>query len=307
MTLRVSMLDASRASGAMLGDAYQSVVDFYYSQHNDDGGFRGRNPKSDIYYSAFGIGGLLTLDAPLPDGLADYLRHFGDGSELDFVHLACLARCWANLADDPPTADRRGMTERLLTYRAADGGFAQEQGAEHGSAYGCFLGLGALEDLGCDAVDPVAVVRNLDRLRTPDGGYANEVGQSVGVTTLTSGVLALQRHFGTPIDHPAGEWLLGRLHPLGGFQASPQVPIPDLLSTATAMQALNFVECECNEEEIRNRCLHFLDTVWDEERGAFCGHAFDKKVDCEYTWYGLLALGHLVDPEDDPAKADGDA
>ena len=92
------------------------------------------------------------------------------------------------------------------------------------------------------------------------------------------------------------------LHPLGGFPGQPQVPVPDLLSTATAMQALNFVECECNEAEIRNRCLHFLDTVWDEDRGAFCGHAFDRKVDSEYTWYGLLALGHLVDPEDDPIQ-----
>ena len=298
MTLRVSMLDASRASGQLLEDAYDSVVDFFRGQQNTDGGFRGRSKKSDIYYSAFGMGGLMALDQAIPEHMADYLHSLGDGQGMDFVHLCCLARCWANCPDaNWSAATRSSIHQQIMAYQAGDGGFAQEPGAEHGSAYGCFLALGAFEDLELAMPDTERMIMNLEGCRTPDGGYSNEIGQSVGITTLTSGVVALQRHFGLPINHGAGEWLLARLHPLGGFQASPQVPVPDLLSTATAMQALNFVECECNEDEIRGRCLQFLDTVWDEDKGGFCGHAFDRKVDCEYTWYGLLALGHLVDPE----------
>ncbi len=31
------------------------------------------------------------------------------------------------------------------------------------------------------------------------------------------------------------------------------------------------------------------------EGGGFCGSAFDRVCDCEYTFYGLLALGWLCE------------
>ena len=36
-----------------------------------------------------------------------------------------------------------------------------------------------------------------------------------------------------------GQWLLSRCRPEGGFFASPMAPLPDLLSTATALHALD--------------------------------------------------------------------
>jgi len=306
MTLRGAMLEASLASRDLLGDAFDRVVGFVDSQRADDGGWRGRGAGSDLYYTAFGTGCLLSLDQAVPDDVIAYLETKGDGEGLDFVHLCCLVRCWTNTsAGAVPRELRAPIAARLERYRAGDGGFAQAPGKKTGTAYGAFLALGALEDLdhGLAIDDARALIDGLQRMRTLDGGYANEVGQKIGVTTLTSGVVALQRNFGCEIDHDAGEWLLKRMHPLGGFQASPQVPIPDLLSTATAMQALDFVQCECNEAEIRTRCLEFLDTVWDEDRGAFCGHAFDRKADVEYTWYGLLAAGHLIEPPEPAAES----
>ena len=44
-------------------------------------------------------------------------------------------------------------------------------------------------------------------------------------------------------------------------------------------------------EEIRIPCLDFLDSLWTGR--AFCGHWADDAEDCEYTYYALLALGHL--------------
>ena len=38
--------------------------------------------------------------------------------------------------------------------------------------------------------------------------------------------------------------------------------------------------------------LIFLDSLWDA-RGGFHGHWADDHLDAEYTFYGLLALGHL--------------
>ena len=48
-----------------------------------------------------------------------------------------------------------------------------------------------------------------------------------------------------------------------------------------------------NIDPIREACLDFVDTLWTS-RGAFHGTWADDVLDCEYTYYGLLALGHLL-------------
>jgi hypothetical protein len=45
-------------------------------------------------------------------------------------------------------------------------------------------------------------------------------------------------------------------------------------------------------ERIKEACLDFIDTLWTP-RGSFFGHWGEEILDCEYTYYGLLALGHL--------------
>ena len=39
-------------------------------------------------------------------------------------------------------------------------------------------------------------------------------------------------------------------------------------------------------------CLDFVDSLWTNE-GSFHGNWADDHLDCEYTCYGLLTLGHL--------------
>jgi hypothetical protein len=43
---------------------------------------------------------------------------------------------------------------------------------------------------------------------------------------------------------------------------------------------------------VHERCLDFLDSLWSAD-GGFHGHWADDQLDSEYTFYGLLALGHL--------------
>ena len=66
--------------------------------------------------------------------------------------------------------------------------------------------------------------------------------------------------------------------------------MPDLLSTATALHALAAVGAPL--DDLREPCLDFLDSLWDH-RGGFHGSWADDALDCEYVFYGLLALGHL--------------
>jgi hypothetical protein len=68
--------------------------------------------------------------------------------------------------------------------------------------------------------------------------------------------------------------------------------MPDLLSTATALHALSCLDRPLSPAK-REQCLDFIDTLWDAG-GGFHGHWADDDLDAEYTFYGLLALGHLA-------------
>jgi hypothetical protein len=66
--------------------------------------------------------------------------------------------------------------------------------------------------------------------------------------------------------------------------------MPDLLSTAVALHALNDTHCDIGP--MKEHCLDYLDTLWTA-RGGFFGSWEDDALDLEYTYYGLLSLGHL--------------
>jgi len=286
------MLQVARLAPKLLGEAAELVVGFLRSQMNLDGGFKDRAGVSDLYYTVFGLEGLLALRADLPAAqVAAYLRTFGDGEDLDFVHLSCLARCWAalpaDLRRDVPAAK---ILERVEAYRSRDGAYDTALNCENGSLYGCFVALGAYEDLGVAVPDPGAMLRCAQALRTPDGGYANDLGLRLGLTPSTAAAATLIRHLGETPPPDIARWLLARCHPEGGFFAVPEAPIPDLLSTATAIHAL--VGLHANIEPIKEPCIDFIDTLWTS-RGAFLGNWEDDVPDVEYTYYGLLALGHL--------------
>ncbi len=114
-----------------------------------------------LYYTVFGVDGLLALRADVPSGaLLGYLRSFGDGEALDLVHLACLARGWGAL---PQTlrqeAPADGILARLENHRSADGGYHAAPSAERGTLYGCFLAWGAYQDLGRELPDAARTAR----------------------------------------------------------------------------------------------------------------------------------------------------
>jgi hypothetical protein len=244
--------------------------------------------------------GLLALGAEAPTpAFARYLTAFGGGEGLDFVHLACLARCWADLPEEAPQPEaRQEILCRIEDCRSADGGYAQAPGAEHGTAYGCFLALGAYQDLEAGLPEPAGLLHCLGSLRTQDGAYANEHHLSTGATPATAAAVTLLRHLGQPVEPSTSlgpgpgvaEWLLARVHQRGGFLATASAPIPDLLSTATALHALAGMAAPL--DAVREPCLDFIDSLWTS-KGAFFGNWLDDTPDCEYTYYGLLALGHL--------------
>jgi hypothetical protein len=219
------------------------------------------------------------------------LKRFGDGADLDFVHLACLARCWANASRNLSASPAPGILARLEAHRALDGGYARIPEAVHGNVYASFLALGAYQDLRAPVPAPHRLLEALRALRARDGGYANQPGDAHGVTTVTAAAVLLLKALGAAPDPHLGMWLLDRCHPSGGFVATPAAPVPDLLSTATGLHALAALHVPL--AGVYDACLDFVDSLWTN-RGGFYGSWLDDTLDCEYTYYGLLALGHLT-------------
>ncbi len=291
------MLQIARLAPRVLGDSTDLVRAFLRSRLNENGAGMDRVGKADLYYTIFAIAGLQALegsgagDLGQPEGwtpTAEYLRTFGEGEGLDFVHLGALARCRAAIGSHEFAAE---VLARLEKHRSRDGGYALEQNAERGNAYGCFVALGAYQDLGVPQPEPLRMVQCLKLLETPDGAWGNLRGMKQGTVTATAAAVTMLHQLGMPMNAGVGEWLLAQAHPQGGWVAVPGAPIPDLLSTATALHALACLECPL-PEAIRERCLDFIDSLWNAS-GGFHGHWADDFLDAEYTFYGLLALGHL--------------
>lgn len=326
MSLKFEMLQAARLAPKRLGDATVLVRQFIRRQQDADGSFKNRAGRSDLYYTVFGLNAFEALAEPWDAAtLEKYLLAFGTGETLDFVHLTCLARCWSALPGKMPATTRASLLQCLGKWRAVDGGYNQLPGASHATVYACLLAGEALQALESDVTQrhkektsgrtlaaalaslrfPLRLgvkffpslgnprrplLRILESLRSADGAFSNEPGLPHGSTTATAAAVTLFRAVQAPVPPVIVPWLLARCQPRGGFVATPATPLPDLLSTAVALHALATLGVSL--AAIREPCLDFIDSLWDNA-GGFHGHWADDALDVEYTFYALLALGHL--------------
>lgn len=287
------MLKTAARSRKYLGSDSDTVGRFVMSRRNADGGFCGRSPASDLYYTVFALDALSVVGCE-PDHAEtrQYVEEFGAGQSLDFVHLACLARCLARLFPGKiPAGTRCGILSRVEEFRARDGGYNVKPGAPHSSAYACLLASMLYEDLGAQVPRLKSMGLSLRGLGAGDGGFANEKGMANGTVTATAAAMSFMRRFNVgSIDGPA-KWLLAQCCNDGGFLATPGAPFPDLLSTATALYALS--SAGVSLDAVKQPSLDFVESLMNDD-GGFCGHGADLTPDCEYTFYGLLAIGSLV-------------
>ncbi len=299
-SLRLEMLQVARLAPKMLGDSAELVRGFLMRQFTSEGGARDRSGRADLYYTIFALAGMQAVEmsndgfgndenSARRNALGKFVAAFGEGEGLDFIHLGALARCRAASGVD---SESKRLLAHIEEFRTADGGYHEKCGAAHGHAYGCFIALGAYQDLGCEVPDAMRMVQCLKFLETPDGAWGNVRGMRQGTVPATAAAVTLLHQLGVPVNDAVGDWLLAQAHAEGGWLAAPGSPLPDLLSTATALHALSCLD-RTLPEAIRERCLDFVDTLWSAE-GGFHGHWADDALDAEYTFYGLLALGHLA-------------
>ncbi|MDA7672764.1 hypothetical protein N8615_00050 [Verrucomicrobiales bacterium] len=290
MSLRLEMLQVARLAPSILGDACELVEKFVLSQQHETGGFHDRDGVADLYYTCFAIDTLTALQSELP---TKNLRRFFSAkaenlAELDFVHLCCLARGMSAIS---MSDGLEAIFSGIESYRTADGGYNQDDDSQTGSAYACFLAYGAYSDHNRQMPNTDGVRQCIQSLAVPGGAWANDVELPIPNIPATAAAVTLCRNLRLPIPAETGPWILNCMHESGGFQPFPMAPMPDLLTTAVALHALDGLQLEFSAQ--KEHVLDFVDTLWTAE-GGFHGTWDDDDLDLEYTYYGLLALGHLA-------------
>ena len=306
MSLRIEMLQVARVAPKALGESAELVRAFFLRQFTNEGGGSDRSGRPDLYYTIFALAGLQAMQTEAPvERIESYLRSFGDGEALDFVHLGALSRCWSAIGvERMPAGLAEALLARIEVYRSRDGGYDSDAGAEFGNAYGCFVALGAYQDLQRDLHEPLRMVQCLKFLETEDGAWTNARGMRVGSTNATAAAVTLLHQLNMPINASVGDWLLARLHPEGGFLAVPNARArmldlalrPPPPCTRWPAWSAMFPPRQWSRRS-RSAASILIDTPLGRRRrlprplGSTTSHLI---LDAEYTFYGLLALGHLT-------------
>jgi prenyltransferase beta subunit len=290
-TFRRDILEILERGWNSAGPRREPIIAYIAGLQNSDGGFRGRTSQSDLYYSVFAGEILLSAQADFDRaGLIRYL-HTIDPQRLDFIHLCCWIRC----AADMNILDRQLKTDfikRLAAFHCEDGMFHHVTAGRQGSVYGTFLAMSAQQDMDETVAAAESLILKLDEFRNPDGSYRNELQEGGGMIPSTAAAMVMLSQSGIAIEQQTIEWILSCLTDEGGFAVSPMIPVADLLSTATALQALRPALVDLTG--IKKRCGSFVEALF-QDVGGFCANTFDATIDSEYTFYGLLTLGNLYE------------
>ena len=263
------------------------VKAFVESQQMDDGSFMNKSGKSDIYYTAFGWMLSYVLDIKTDSKkTALYLKQ-QDIQQMDLIHYAAYVRC--------RMIQRlfEGGTLKLLldTFSKKSirplSGFDSVPHNDIDSPYTQFIWLSLLEDTRNPVQNRDAVLASLDNYHVSGGGYSN---MKDGITAATNATVAALSVIGQLNGYKNTDdlnYLSNIQNKTGGFAATEHSPLPDILSTATALFVL---DCYNKKPEISTE--GFIDAHW-LDNGGFSATLQEETSDVEYTFYGLLALGTL--------------
>ena len=261
-----------------------------------DGGYRGREGESDLYYTSFAVRSLVMvdrLDADVRTAVAGYLRDIA-GSEENVIDLMSWLYCGLALAaaggpdvlSDRPDLENE-MRTALARFRHADGGFATHPDARYGSTYHTFLAALAYEMFGASVPDAAAALAFLKTRQREDGGFVeippmrrsgtNPTAAAVGAMLVIDAVPADVR------DRVADFFPLVQGDD-GGLLANTKVPLSDSLSTFTGLLTLQDIAADGIVDYRKLRA--FLAECADPA-GGYRGGWWDEEADCEFTFYGL--------------------
>lgn len=298
--LRLSSRLATGLSG-MDADRRDRHRSFLLSQQLADGGFRGREGDSDLYYTSFAVRSLSMLGG-LGSEESGRIGAYVLGCRSDELSVIDLVS-WlytgliVQLAGGPDPLRGAGegfvesLVRRLESTRTADGGYARTTRGAAGSTYHSFLVALAYELLGRSVPEPDRMIQFVYDRQRDDGGFVEIAPMKRSGTNPTAAAVALLVMLGGMDDElreDVGEFLMLVRGDEGGMQANTRIPFSDGLSTFTGLLTVQDLDLEgvlCVE-----RVEAFLGSELEFPTGGFRGAAWDTDADVEYTFYGLGVL-----------------
>jgi geranylgeranyl transferase type-2 subunit beta len=277
---------------------------FVLSVQQPDGGFRGREGDSDLYYTAFAVRTLSLLGAQDAQwqSIAGYARRrdWRTMGIIDLMNWLSISLALQLAGAGDLTADLAGdwrsdMLTRLERMRRPDGGYAKADEGASGSTYHSFLVLLTYELLGASLPRPNALVQFFYDRQRDDGGFVEIAPMRKSGTNPTAAAAAALDILGAmdaELRDDVRGFLIDSRADDGGFSANGRIPFSDGLSTFTGLLTAQDVDAPRILEI--NEVRHLVERQLEFPTGGFRAATWDAQADVEYTFYGLglVALLH---------------
>ena len=290
--------------GMLPEDVRRRHSQYLLAAQQADGGFRGRDGESDLYYTSFALRGLSVLGQLYGD-TAEQASTFlsrqmtQHQSIVDFFSLfysASLLQVSAgiDLFADSPGDWRERTAEFLNSLRREDGGFAKASEGRQSSTYHTFLVMLVLQLLDRPIEEPEKIVSFLGQQLNEDGGWREiKASKRAGTNPSAAAAASLQilGAFDDELTDLTIDFLLDMQTDEGGLRANTRIPIADLLSSFTGgltlqdLGAFHELDVDAFEQFVKSLQL---------ESGGFMAAAWDESHDVEYTFYGLGCLAIIA-------------
>lgn len=278
---------------------------FIFSRQLRDGGFKGREGDSDLYYTGFAVRGLALLGGLSVDEaqqVSRFIRTF-DWRTLHVVDLVSwlyttlMVQAFGadNPLNDAPPDWPDQIAEKLESTRTPDGGYAKSAEGSIGSTYHSFLIALTYELLGKRPVKPNKLGQFVFDRQRDDGGFVEIAPMKTSGTNPTAAAAVLLHRLGfadEQLTTDLREFLKLVRGSEGGFQANTRIPFSDGLSTFTGL--LVATDFGIDDVLSRDAVAAFVTQQLEFPTGGFRGASWDEQADVEYTFYGLGILALLA-------------
>ncbi len=277
---------------------------FVLSRQQRDGGFKGREGDSDLYYTSFAVRGLAVLGGLTTDEAQQIGRFIGtfDWRTLHVVDL--ISWLYAALVTqtfggpDPfanePTDWPDQIAAKLESVRTPDGGYAKSTEGAIGSTYHSFLTVMTYELLCRKPPKPNKLGQFLFDRQRDDGGFVEIAPMKTSGTNPTAAAAVLLKRLGfadEQLSTDLRDFLKQVRSDEGGFQANTRIPFADGLSTFTSLLVAQDFGLDNSMDLVPIEA--FITQQLEFPTGGFRGASWDEQADVEYTFYGLGVLGLL--------------
>ncbi len=307
------LVSLEKSKEKLSNEAIEKIKGFVFSSFHKDGASVDRAGNPDVYYSVFAYSLAYVFDIEIPiDKQFNFINSYLKNNKPDIVHAISLFNCIVLISAIEKKRQSKNLSKKMsysnfiknhvrkniikkikkeysqLFDIIQNYKYNPDLNNDISNVYTAFL-LGSLyQDI--DEKKSLEIFSKAISFIQEDGAFVNEKASKYGVTSTSSAGLAMMAVIKNQNIEKTVAWLNKRYNSRGGFKAAENLPIADLLSTATALFALKIANIPMNQ--FMQKSENFINLHWDCS-GGFFGSIADMKADCEYTYYALLGLGSI--------------